>query len=93
MTAKKGRAYNRARPFFMSERANYDYSLKPRNMKTRKFSYGPNTFIFKCEDFEKDGTWLDTKVTLNDNYFCTIIGNSIDSFIDDFKVFFLKYKI
>jgi hypothetical protein len=62
-------------------------------IKMRKFSYGANTFIFKCNEFEKDGTWLDTVVMLNEQYFCTIIGANVDSFIDDFKVFLIKYKI
>ena len=51
-----------------------------------------NSFVFECDDLDK-GQWLDTRVTLNDNFFCWIAGNEIDNFIEDFKTFITKYRI
>lgn len=62
-------------------------------MKTRKWSYGPVTFIFTCDDFEKDGTWLDTKVTINGTFFCIMAGADVDYFIMEFENFYFRYKI
>jgi len=61
-------------------------------MKTRKWSYGPNTLIFTCEDFE-NGKWLDTVVYLNGQEICVIAGCEIDNFINDFKNLITKYRI
>lgn len=53
-----------------------------------------NSFLFKCEDDDIDkGQWLDTRVYLNDNFFCWIAGDDIDNFIKDFKIFITKYRI
>lgn len=62
-------------------------------MKTRKWSYGPTTLFFTCEDFEDNGTWLDTVVYLNETEICVIAGFDIENFINDYRSLITKYKI
>jgi len=62
-------------------------------MKTRKWQYGPTIINFTCEDFEENGTWLDTLVYINGYEVCVIAGFDINNFINDYKSLITKYRI
>lgn len=50
-----------------------------------------NTLYFECID--EGAGFLDTKVTINDTFFCWISFPELENFVADFSEFMSKYRI
>jgi hypothetical protein len=61
----------------------------PTKTKTVKIAHA--TFKFECEPCE--GEYLDTTVSINGVYFCSISWPDLQSFIDDLELTIAKHSI
>jgi hypothetical protein len=59
--------------------------------KTHLITIDNNTLYFKCDECE--GEYLDTKVEINNTFFCWITWKDRFKFILDFEEFLAKYRI
>lgn len=50
-----------------------------------------NTFFFECEQCE--GQYLDTRVSINNTFFCCISFPDMEQFLKDFSDFMAKHRI
>jgi hypothetical protein len=58
-----------------------------------KKQYRNYNLVFECGDFDDCKQWLDTVVSINGTYLCTIAGSDIDSFVRDFENVVNTYRI
>lgn len=58
-----------------------------------KKQYRNYNLVMECGDFDDNGAWLDTVVSINGTYLCTIAGCDIEKFVTDFETVINNHRI